>query len=382
MGHSYYPPIGGGTTINGSGGPITIQGASNEIQVTTVGDVVTLSIPQMSSLARRDGGTLSGATRLINNEIEGVSLTNGQVLIGNTGNLPTATTITGTTNRVTVTNGAGTITLSCPQDIDTTSSPVFAGCTVGSSTGAVYMNAGTLNSMSLTNGQIMIGRTGTTPIAATLTGTTNQVNIVNASGAVTLSLPQSIHTGATPTFATLTLTAGINVTGAINFSSPGIGLGTALIRKADGSILELTSSRKDKENIRDFRIEHNAIGIINGLVPRKYNYKTDRPKDATFGFIAEEVEDVCKELVIYKNNEPYSLNYDAFVPVIVEYLKQTNLEILSKCKELETSLRKQKEVDSLYSQSNIIAENPDRTHYVFYALSVVAILLTIVKFFV
>ena len=40
-----------------------------------------------------------------------------------------------------------------------------------------------------------------------LTGTTNQVTVSASTGAVTLSLPQSIHTGATPTFASLTLSA-------------------------------------------------------------------------------------------------------------------------------------------------------------------------------
>lgn len=43
---------------------------------------------------------------------------------------------------------------------------------------------------------------------ASITGTANQVIASAATGAVTLSLPQSIHTGATPGFAALTLTDG------------------------------------------------------------------------------------------------------------------------------------------------------------------------------
>jgi hypothetical protein len=42
-----------------------------------------------------------------------------------------------------------------------------------------------------------------------LTGTSNQVNVSASTGSVTLSLPQDIHTGASPTFSTLTL-AGAN----------------------------------------------------------------------------------------------------------------------------------------------------------------------------
>ena len=44
-----------------------------------------------------------------------------------------------------------------------------------------------------------------------LSGTANQVSVATTSNSVTLSLPQNIHTGATPTFASLTLTNGLSV---------------------------------------------------------------------------------------------------------------------------------------------------------------------------
>jgi hypothetical protein len=55
------------------------------------------------------------------------SFTDGQILIGSTsgGNTLVKTTLTGTSNQVVVTNGAGAITLSLPQSIATTSSPQF-----------------------------------------------------------------------------------------------------------------------------------------------------------------------------------------------------------------------------------------------------------------
>jgi hypothetical protein len=58
------------------------------------------------------------------------SATNGQLIIGN-GSGFTANTITGTTNRVTVTNGVGSITLTSPQDIATTSNVQFGSFGVG-----------------------------------------------------------------------------------------------------------------------------------------------------------------------------------------------------------------------------------------------------------
>lgn len=57
------------------------------------------------------------------------------------------------------------------------------------------------------NGQIPIGSTGADPTLATITGTTNQVTVANAAGSITLSLPQNIHAGASPTFVGLTLSS-------------------------------------------------------------------------------------------------------------------------------------------------------------------------------
>jgi hypothetical protein len=72
------------------------------------------------------------------------SFTNGQLLIGNTtGNTLTVGTLTGTANRVIITNSAGGITLSTPQDIATGSNVQFNAIGVGVSqgvAGTVYVN--------------------------------------------------------------------------------------------------------------------------------------------------------------------------------------------------------------------------------------------------
>lgn len=58
--------------------------------------------------------------------IDTSSVTNGQILIGNTtGNALALATITGTSNQVSVSNGASSITLSTPQDIGTASNVTF-----------------------------------------------------------------------------------------------------------------------------------------------------------------------------------------------------------------------------------------------------------------
>jgi hypothetical protein len=78
-------------------------------------------------------------------------------------------------------------------------------------------NAGKLADVVLTNGQIVIGRTGNTPVAATLTGTSNQVIVTPGSGTITLSLPQSIGVSSSPTFANL----GLAPSGVIDLTSSG-----------------------------------------------------------------------------------------------------------------------------------------------------------------
>lgn len=61
--------------------------------------------------------------------------TDGQLLIGNTtGNTLTKSTLTGTTNQISVTNGNGSITLSTPQDISTTSNTQFGTLKINTAT--------------------------------------------------------------------------------------------------------------------------------------------------------------------------------------------------------------------------------------------------------
>ena len=84
------------------------------------------SLSISTALGRASGGTgLSTAP------------TNGQLLIGNGTNY-TLATLTGTANQVTVTNGAGTITLSLPQSIATTSNVRFNTLALG---GVISSNA-------------------------------------------------------------------------------------------------------------------------------------------------------------------------------------------------------------------------------------------------
>jgi hypothetical protein len=127
--------IAGGTTSR----QFSITGAAVSFTATTMtvgSNVVTLP-SSTATLATRSGsitqnGFIYGTTS--NAIASTAAATNGQILIGSTSSTPVAATITGTSNQVVVTNGTGTITLSLPQSIATTSDVTFGQIT---STGTI-----------------------------------------------------------------------------------------------------------------------------------------------------------------------------------------------------------------------------------------------------
>lgn len=179
------------------------------------------------------------AHQVVVNDASGVlngigPLTNGQLVIGSTGNASVAAGLTGTANQISVTNGAGSITLATPQDIATTSTPTFGGLTLTGESGAAYFSTGVLDSEAqlsksrggtgldtsgVTNGQLLIGGTTSNDFQlGTLTGTANQISVTNGTNSITLATPQDIATSSSPTFTGMTLS----------------GLSDGLVRSATG----------------------------------------------------------------------------------------------------------------------------------------------------
>jgi hypothetical protein len=197
-----------------------IDGTTNQVVVTNGSGTITLSLPQSIHTGASPtfaGLTLSGFTAKAfvyadasKALVSTAAPTNGQLLIGSTGAVPAVAALTGTSNQVVVTNGAGSITLSLPQSIGTGSSPTFAGLTLSGLTAKamLYSDAskGVVSTAAPTDGQLLIGSTGNIPALGAITGTANQITVTLGAGTIGLNLPQNIGTGSSPTFAGVSAT--------------------------------------------------------------------------------------------------------------------------------------------------------------------------------
>lgn len=100
---------------------------------------------------------------------------------------------------------------------------------------------------------------------------------------------------------------------------------------SSGQLGTLSSSIKYKENIEDMN-DHSKF--IYDLRPVVFNYKTH--KKMQYGLIAEEVDKVNPELVVYKDKEPETVHYDKLITVLLNEVQRLNKEV----KEIKELLHK------------------------------------------
>ncbi len=92
----------------------------------------------------------------------------------------------------------------------------------------------------------------------------------------------------------------------------------------------VSSDARFKKNVKTIENALNKIMKLNGL---SYEFKTDEFKTRGFseglniGFLAQDVKKVLPELVKVDNDGYYSVNYDGIIPVLVEALKEQQLQI-------------------------------------------------------
>ena len=148
-----------GTKLHVEGAAAFGSGA-NVSTFSTVG-ALTLTTPLVVGSGGSGASSLTDGGVLFGNGTGAVGatgvLSNGQLLIGDGTEEPTAAALTGTSNQITVTNGAGSITLSTPQNIHAAANPTFSSTTITGNLFTVGTSTFVVNSGSATvNGQMHI----------------------------------------------------------------------------------------------------------------------------------------------------------------------------------------------------------------------------------
>jgi hypothetical protein len=141
----------------------------------------------------------------------------------------TTLTVTNPTEDRTLTlpNATGTVALTA--DIET-AVDAFGNAVTGS-TGITASYASTSNILTITN----VGVTG-------LTGTADQVTVSASTGSVTLSLPQSIATTSSPTFAALSIGSGSLTAGSVTLTDALIGTATTSLSTTSATVVDTWSA--------------------------------------------------------------------------------------------------------------------------------------------
>ena len=186
--------------------------------------------------------------------------------------------------------------------------------------------AGTVSGSSqvITSNAITLGTHTTGNYIQTITGTTNQITVAGSgleSADVTLSIPQNIHTSATPTFAGLTINGAITATGDITAY-----YSDKRLKDISGNI----DSALDKVNqISGVYYKQNELAETFGYT--NYNQQV--------GVIAQEIQSVLPEAIALapfdrdengnsKSGENYlTVHYEKIVPLLIEAIKELSSKI-------------------------------------------------------
>lgn len=182
--------------INTSNLKYTDDGAGHN-QINTIQNITTSSSPLFYSMTLQTSILLAGVEpdRIVATDGTGTLQT---VLLGDW--------VVGTSNQITVVSPSdGTVILSTPQDIATTSSPTFSNLTLSSGLSLTSSTASKLLSTDASKNVV------STDLSSWVSGTTNQITVTNdLDGTITLSTPQDIGTSSSVSFSAVTSAAFTN----------------------------------------------------------------------------------------------------------------------------------------------------------------------------
>lgn len=108
---------------------------------------------------------------------------------------------------------------------------------------------------------------------------------------------------------------------------------TVLIDTATGQLGTIASSKRYKENIID--IDTASSPILN-MRPVRFNYKNDSSRENHYGLIAEEVDQLLPDLVVYnRDGEPETVRYHEMPALLLNELQRQHAIIVELSRRLE-----------------------------------------------
>jgi len=239
------------------------------------------------------------------------SFDDGELLIGKSSDHSlTKATLTGTTSQIIVSNGSGSITLSTPQDIATSSSPTFAGLRLnGATSGTIAINAPAIagtNTITLPAASGTLALTGGT-ISANNIPRWDGNNLINSNMWCSGSgSNQKVVIGSE------------NTPGSFSF-------GLEVVGSFKTAKIYHSSDRRWKKNIKPI---DSALLKVEQLQGVTYNWKTREFPEKQFtegtqiGLIAQDVETVLPELVCTDSDGYKAVEYSNIVAVLIEAIKE------------------------------------------------------------
>jgi hypothetical protein len=209
---------GAGSYVAGNG--ITLTGNSFSINTGITADLTTAQTLTNKTLT---------SPSITNPTVSGLYLSDNTIVVEGTADaFETTLTFTDPTQDNTITFKDATGTVAFTADIESAVDAFGAAVTGATGISASYAN--TSNILTITN----IGVTG-------LTGTTDQVTVSASTGSVTLSLPQSIASTSSPTFAALSVGSGTLTAGSVTLTDALIGTATTSVTTTSATVVDTWS---------------------------------------------------------------------------------------------------------------------------------------------
>jgi hypothetical protein len=124
----------------------------------------------------------------------------------------------------------------------------------------------------------------------------------------------------------MTVNTDLTINGNLYNNSMAAGNGVPLALDSNGKVVKATSSRRYKDNIQPIEERTSPKEVIASLQPVVFEYK-NVPGQKVYGLIAEDVEQVNQDLVIYKDDQVDGVHYMQIIPLLIAEIKSLRQEV-------------------------------------------------------